>query len=474
MESARVCLIAIFLATLAGCDGEEGSGDTGPTPADSGADVSLDTGAPDQGSDAQADLGPPCTLPCHPDATCKEEQGSLVCVCQSGFFGDGYACTKEGRWIKHVVGKQPMATYIVVADLDEDGKLDIVSSNTSHMSEYKSEIAWFRNTGKATWDKIVVSSSTASSPVINATGVAVADVDGDGALDIVSAASGKPGGGNKTGGAVYWFQAPKSPGGAWKRFAVEENAPTKYWKAYTFDPDGDKNPDIVVGGNSSAVLFVNPGKPADPAASWTKSPLPQGTGIGIDLADVDGDGKLDVLSANRDAKKVAWVGISESGGTFSYKETVVAANMEAAFDVVALDANGDKKLDLVVSKLFKAGVHWFEAPAAAGGAWTQHTVDAAFEGTDLYAGDIDEDGQPDLAVAGFNMGMGKVPPSVAWFKVSQQGGATVWTKNYIDYKGNTAPGDVSLDDINGDGHLDLVTTAVLDGEVVWYENKPGK
>jgi hypothetical protein len=462
----------LFLAALAGCEGDEGADDTGPPPADSGAPdaVAAEQGLPD----VRADTVSACSPPCHPNATCKEDQGSHVCVCASGTFGDGYACTKEGRWIKHVVGKQAMATYIVVADVDKDGKLDIVSSNTSHMAEHKSEIAWFRNTGTATWDRIVVSPDTAPSPVINATGVAVADVDGDGALDIVSAASGKPTSGTSTGGAVYWFQAPGSAGGAWKRFAIEEDAPTKYWKAYTLDPDGDSDPDIIVGGNSSAVLYVNPGKPADPAASWSKSPLPQGTGIGINLADVDGDGALDVLSANRDAKKVAWVDIDASGGALAYKETVVAASMEAAFDVVALDADGDKSLDLVVSKLFQAGVHWFEAPAAAGGAWTQHTIDADFEGTDLYAGDIDGDGQPDLAVAGFNMGMGKLPSCVAWFQISQQGGKAVWTKHYIDYMSPAAPGDVSLDDINGDGHLDLVTTAVLAGEILWYENKPDK
>ena len=463
----RLAVSAVLLALAAGCG--NGDNNAGPRPADAGV---------------AADGTVRCSPACHEHATCEVEGGQAACVCESGYLGDGHACTRKGRWVKHRVGAQPRATYIAVTDVDGDGKPDIVSSSTDHMAEHRSEIAVFRNTGTTSWPKVVVSSPDAAAPVINATGVAVADIDRDGALDVVSAASGRPAGGAKTGGAVYWFKAPttpddgsrgagKSPAGAgWTRFTVIEDAKTRYWKVYALDPDDDADVDIVVGGNSSAVLYENPGDPADPSARWTAAALPPGTGVCIDIADVDGDGKLDVLSANRDAEKVAWVGIEKEADGFSFAETVVAPSLPSVFDITALDANQDGRLDLVVSRLFTAGVHWFEAPSSAGAAWVQHDVDAAFVGTDVYAGDIDGDGRTDLAVAGFSMGASDQPSSLAWFKASTQDGVVSWSKHYIDHGSPAAPGDVSLNDVNGDGRLDLVTTAYSAGEVLWYENVP--
>ena len=33
---------------------------------------------------------------CHDNATCTDDNGSYVCMCQEGFTGDGFNCT--GLW----------------------------------------------------------------------------------------------------------------------------------------------------------------------------------------------------------------------------------------------------------------------------------------------------------------------------------------------------------------------------------------
>jgi hypothetical protein len=49
------------------------------------------------------------------------------------------------------------------------------------------------------------------------------------------------------------------------------------------------------------------------------------------------------------------------------------------------------------------------------------------------------------------------------------GGAISWIEHVIDDNINI-PGDISLNDIDGDGDLDAVTTVWNGGEIVWYEN----
>jgi len=101
--------------------------------------------------------------------------------------------------------------------------------------------------------------------------------------------------------------------------------------------------------------------------------------------------------------------------------------------------------------------------------WKRHIVDSSFEGADVYTGDINGDNQSDFVVAGYNMGMGVQPDSVTWFEFTRNNGDVTWEKHIVD-KDIVAPGDISLNDMNGDGKLDIVTISYKEGHVLWYEN----
>ena len=60
------------------------------------------------------------------------------------------------NWTKHTIGKMQNPSYIYVSDIDDDGAIDIAVSNTKDFVEYASEIAWFRNSGMDSWEKVIV------------------------------------------------------------------------------------------------------------------------------------------------------------------------------------------------------------------------------------------------------------------------------------------------------------------------------
>ena len=129
--------------------------------------------------------------------------------------------------------------------------------------------------------------------------------------------------------------------------------PNNLWVQHAFDWTGDGWPDVLMG----TTLFVNPGKEL---RRWTRMPTGMlGGGEVTAFADVDGDGKTDVINS------------SGAGVSFSHPDPAkplgpwVSVNVSGpgpwgAHGVGAGDINGDGKLDIVNP------YGWWEQPAGGG------------------------------------------------------------------------------------------------------------
>jgi hypothetical protein len=375
-----------------------------------------------------------------------------------------------GNWKKHVIGHQINPIYLYVKDMDRDGDLDIVTTTNIHWGLYNSEIAWFRNNielnGK--WDKFIISSSFID-PIQNSNGVTVDDMDGDGREDVVVGTGAV--GVSDSPGNVYWFRAPVDPTDEWERFLVCSDENNAYFKMYSMDVNKDEMQDIVSGGNAGANVFINPGYYESNADFWQKRSLPGVTGSSLYLDDMNGDQRTDIINSylGQDGVPgcISWFKVDDKGKNIIFERTDIDSEVSNPFDVSSLDVNGDEKMDVVVTIFRGKTIYWYEAPEKKSGLWTQHLVSDTFNGTDIYAGDINGDGQDDIVVSGLFIS------KISWFESVSDNGDIQWVEHLIDDE-IIWPGDVSLDDIDQDGDLDLVVAGMGEAQVIWYENKISK
>jgi hypothetical protein len=373
-------------------------------------------------------------------------------------------------WEKHVIGQQNSPIYLYVEDIDGDGDLDVAATTDVHPRGTNSEVAWYRNNLKQglTWEKIVISSADpATNPIVGAAGIIMADIDGDGRKDAVVVT------GNVLSpkGDVYWFKAPADPATSpWQRFTLETGVADSYGKVYTMDANGDGKQDIIIGGNRGAALFLNPGNADQPGAVWTKVSLPEETGASIYLDDMNNDGKTDVVnshtgfSATGYVGNVSWLDVLFMGGKIAFNRTMIDSASIRAFDVNTIDVNKDGRKDVLVSSFMVPGIYWYEQPANSGDSWIQHLVSNTYDGTDMYTGDIDKNGNTDLIISGLFYN------KISWFSYSWENSQALWTEHFLD-DDIAMPADISLNDMDGDGDLDVVLAGMGVNQIIWYENK---
>jgi hypothetical protein len=184
-------------------------------------------------------------------------------------------------------------TEIAICDVDGDGKPDIVATNF-----YDNTFSVYRNTsipGNISFAP-AVTFHTGSGPW----GIGIGDVDGDGKPDVIVP--------NYNTASVSIFRNTSSPGSISFANSVDFNTESQPQSVALCDLDGDGKPDLVVVDNASASVSVLKNTSIPGTVSFA-SKVDFSTGVhptnGIAIADIDGDGKPEVLVTNSDANNVS-------------------------------------------------------------------------------------------------------------------------------------------------------------------------
>jgi hypothetical protein len=197
---------------------------------------------------------------------------------------------------------------------------------------------------------------------------------------------------------------------------------------------------------------------------------------GIAAADLNGDGNLDLTSADAEPNSNLYLLLGDGRGGFRHsfiQKYAGEANQPIRLERHAIgDVNGDGRPDVVIVDNLKWDIRWFENPGpdAVTKPWKLHRVSAEKEvpgSYDVALADLDADGDLDVAASSWRFGN-----RFDWFEnVGTPGTGSRWIRHQIEDRiGETRA--IAIADFNRDGKPDLLGSARVGNQIVWYANPP--
>jgi len=344
-----------------------------------------------------------------------------------------------------------------VADVNGDGKLDIVLVDDSNPGN-----VWtLLGNGDGTFQtptSVALSGQAGSNTV-------VADLNGDGLLDIVDNDY------NSNQVTVYLATSATTYAPA----AVYPTSDGNYnaCSLVVGDLSGDGKPEIVNSNcrpaGNDITIFVNNGDGTFATGVYYEGAMSGGTNSGaaalyteaVSIADVNGDGKADLVASNYYSGDMTIL-LGNGDGTVNVPTAGYSTGGYPIYPALLADFNGDGFVDIVVpddefsfSYLRGYGDGTFRSAVNYYGATTNYT-----ESYGVANGDFNGDGHPDVVIANYCSGC-TTPVGITVFLSNPDGSL----QPGINYGTDSDYFFVAVADFNGDGKLDIAATDYNAGTV---------
>ena len=401
-------------------------------------------------------------------------------------------------WHEHIIDDTASAGIAISgsdglkqADLDQDGYPDFVSVHESDTTydgapEGHIRIAFSGKPGE--WHNITLSQGAEAAA---AEDVAIADVNGDGHLDVIAAC--------ELAHLIY-FQNPGTNIRTitWPRLLIPITKDRgSYIRVFLADLNADGRPEAIAankGAQSPAIttqaqhpvsIFSVTGDPLE-ASSWHETELgrmriPQNS----QPFDLDGDGDLDVVAGSRGERRILWFeNQTKSGEPFAFVERRIELldpkqdpkkpkTAAAGFHFAFADLNHDERTDIVTvvgPGLVALGpeLGWLEQPADPSEPWLVHRIGTLYPDstTGFSLADINGNGRLDVIAGSYSRGprdqdgevaLGSPMGRLAWFEQADDP-KDLFIRHDISRRKRGMFDEFVAIDLDQDGDVDFVGT----------------
>ncbi len=337
------------------------------------------------------------------------------------WFNDGDGnFSNSGQLISGFASRRALA----LADLDSDGDMDAVipANSSSHPTE-----VWLNN-GNGVFFNSGQTLGMQFTP-----GCKVADVNGDGHLDIALANNGNNTLWLNNGSAI--FTLSPSIIGASSSFDIS---------FADLDGDGDRDAFIangMSGGLANEVWFNN----GSGVFSNSGQALGMSYSFRVTLTDIDADGDIDAIVGNLNTEPTE---VWRNNGSGVFTNSAAPLGQTGSIDIAIADLDGDGDQDYYLTKNGAPSEVWKRVPINQGGPIKDSGQRlGGVVATSCAALDFDDDGDADIAI-GTSNGIVQL--------LENDGGGDFRETGVLIHENNPQNNAVGAGDFNGDGHADLL------------------
>lgn len=368
------------------------------------------------------------------------------------------------RFERLVVDEKMAGGYgLEIADIDGDGLLDIVALATN-----PAQFVWYRN---PSWEKYLITA--------NSTGdiaAAAQDIDGDGDIDLVLASEFNLAESTQ-GGLLQWFENPGNPmqNQEWQAYTIDR-VPTSHrlrWGNFN-----GKNRTLInlpiIGIGASAPSYEGGAQmkayeiPEDPKGVWGSVVVDDKFEMahGIAVVDWNADGRDDLLTASFAGINLLQFAID---GRFVQQTQIGVGNRgerptQGSSEVGLGSLPNGSRFMASIEPWHGNEVVVYTPNADGSLPWQRAVIDDSFVGGHaLIVADLNNDGADEIIAGHRSSPYGLY--SYRYMPATEQ-----WVRAELDAGGIGVAG-LAVIDLNGDGYRDVVAIGSATGNVVLFENR---